>query len=350
LAGRRAWARRLLKRAGMSHALVVETPLPKLDLPRLAQRLADELGEIDRQLRYAGQTVPSPEIKTDVARRFWAFADLAAELEADGAAGGDVRARCRDILGRWLYRSRYWNRSFHKPHGYAGDYAMIEWIYDLESDRCEDPTQPGIVNCLDFLYSTADAVPALWHRRRWFADLLRAEHQRRGGELRVLDVACGGARYMRDFLMTAGDVSRVAITLADQDAAALAFCRGRSLVQWNAQIETVPSSIVKLAGRLAERRFDVVISAGLFDYLNEAVATRVLGQLASLLAPGGVVAFSNFHVGDGSRLLKDWFLDWPLVYREDRECAALMPAALAVATARSENRALVYATGRRVET
>jgi SAM-dependent methyltransferase len=333
----------------MSQGLVIETPLPMLDLPRLAQRLADELGEIDRQLRRSGRTVPSPEIKSDVARRFWAFADLAAELEADNRVADGVRTRCREILGRWLYRSRYWSRSFHKPHGYAGDYTMIEWIYDLESDRCEDPTQPGIVNCIDFLYTTAHAVPALWHRRRWFADLLRREHERRGGELRVLDVACGGARYLRDFLMSAGDVSRVTLTLADQDASALAFCRGRSLAQWNAQVETVPSSIVKLASRLAERRFDVVISAGLFDYLNQGVATRVAGQLAALLAPGGIMAFSNFHVGDGSRLLKDWFLDWPLVYREDHECLALLPGTLAVSTSRSDNRALVYATGRRLE-
>ena len=68
--------------------------------------------------------------------------------------------------------------------------------------------------------------------------------------------------------------------------------------------------------------------------------------MAALLAPGGVVAFSNFHTSDPSRVVKDWLVDWPLIYRDDNECAALLPPTLAIATERPDNRALCYATGR----
>ena len=149
--------------------------------------------------------------------------------EAGGTVDDSVRAQCRDILGGWLFRSRYFNRSFHKPHGYAGDFMIIEWIYDLETDGCEDPAQPGIVNCLDYLYSTIHAVVSVQQRRRWFSRLLHAETRPGRRSLRVLDVACGGARYIRDFLAATDDASGMQITLVDQDVAALAYCRTRSL-------------------------------------------------------------------------------------------------------------------------
>jgi len=329
-------------------ALAVDDVPPTPDLRRLATSLAHEIANVDRQLRREGQTVPSADIKQHVAGRFWAFVDQAAQVEAQAGVDLALRTQCRNILAPWLWRSRFFNRSYHKPHGFAGDFRIIEWIYDLESDRCDDPAQPGIVNCLDYVYSTIHAVVSVQQRRRWFTRLLHAERERLDGKLRVLDVACGGARYIRDFLASGRDVSAVEITLVDQDAAALAFCRTRSLVPWlaSARIETRPDSMVKLANHLGGRQFDVIISAGLFDYLSDAIARHVLGHMASLLAPGGIVAFSNFHVSDPSRVVKNWFVDWPLIYRDDDACAALLPAALAVASERPDNRALCYATGR----
>jgi hypothetical protein len=68
--------------------------------------------------------------------------------------------------------------------------------------------------------------------------------------------------------------------------------------------------------------------------------------MGSLLAPGGIVAFSNFHPENPSRVVTDWLVDWPLIHRDERACAGLLPPTLAIATERSENRALCYATGR----
>ena len=340
-------ARPLLKPSGMQNNLraLVDAPAAP-DLRRVAMSVANDIARIDRQLRREGQTVPSLEVKQDVARLFWSFVQQVAEVEAQAGIDLTLRGQCRNIVGPWLWRSRFFNRSYHKPHGFAGDFRIIEWIYDIETDRCDDPAQPGIVNCLDYVYQTIDAVIGVQQRRRWFVRLLHAERERLGGELRVLDVACGGARYIRDFLESGRDVSAVQVTLVDQDPAALAFCRTRSLVPWMARIETRSDSIVKLADQLRGREFDVIISSGLFDYLNETIARHVLSHMASLLAPGGVVAISNFHPSNPSRLVTDWLVDWPLIHRDDGQCAALFPPELTVATDRSENRALCYATGR----
>jgi len=332
---------------------VANISAPGDDVVVAAQDLAGYIAALDRDLRATGTTVPDDDSKRGLMQQFWSFIGVIAGH--DGALGGARPAlmrRCREILGPWLFRSRTWNRAYYKPHGYAGDFLMIEWVYDLERDGCDDPTQPGIVNCLDHLMTTLHGARSLWERRRWFLRLLRHEHERRGGRLRILDVAAGGARYIRDFLDGAAgpppDPGRVEITLCDQDPAALAFCRLRSLAPWLDRVVTRAAPITRLPGRLPPgAAFDVVIAAGLFDYLRDRVAAAVLAQLASLLAPGGVLAFSNFHPLDPSRAVKDWLMDWPLVYRDEAACARLFPATLGDgATARATTGALCYASAR----
>jgi 2-polyprenyl-3-methyl-5-hydroxy-6-metoxy-1,4-benzoquinol methylase len=308
-----------------------------------ARGFVRHLEEIDRGLRRTATTVPPEEVKGRAAASFWALVRTIDSLrrECPGADDEPLRRACREVVGGWLFRSRYFNRSYCKPHGYAGDFRMVEWMYDLEGDRCEDPTQPGVVNCLDHLFATVHSVRSVWERRHYFARLLGEEHRRRGGRLRVLDVACGGSRYTRDFL------SGVEVTLVDQDAAALAFCRTVSLSRWAPRLTTLALPIKRLAESLPAGEFDVVISAGLFDYLETGPGRALVAHLVGLTAPGGVTAVANFQPADPSRSVKDWLVDWPLVYRDEAALAALFPDGAKVQTFASANGSLAYALARR---
>jgi extracellular factor (EF) 3-hydroxypalmitic acid methyl ester biosynthesis protein len=186
---------------------------------------------------------------------------------------------------------------------------------------------------------------SVWERRRWFRDLVAAAYRKRDGALRVLDVAGGGTRYLRDFLETVEPGPRFELTVVDQDAAAIAFCRAQSLAPWASRVRFVCAPIRSLAERLVDSDFDLVISAGLFDYLEAGPARALLAHLASLLAAQGTLAISNFHPGDGSRLVKEWLVEWPLVFRDEAACAELFPAQLRVRTSLSSNQALVFASG-----
>lgn len=302
---------------------------------------------IDRALRRTSTTVPSAATKEEVAAAFWSLlrvVDTYDRLDPPGDTA--LRAECRAIIGPWLYRGRFWNRSYQKPHGYAGDFRMMEWMYDLEHDLCEDPTQPGILNCLDYVYRTVHSVQSVWERRRWFAARLQGEHERCGGKLRVLDIACGGARYTRDFLSLQEDPSGVEITLVDQDAAAISFCRLFSLAPWPDQIRTLSVPASQLNEALPDAQFDVVISTGLLDYLDAEASRQLLAQMVRLTAPGGLIAISNFHPDDPSKNAKDWLTDWPLLYKDEATLKALFPSHVSVSTARSSNGSLVLAQAR----
>ena len=107
-----------------------------------------------------------------------ALARLDDELPGDELA--DTRQRLQSVLNPWLLRSRLWARSWLKPHGFAGDYRMVEWMYELEHDPCACADQPAVVNLLDDLFRSVHSVQAVWHRRGWFGRLI-ASHVRAVG-------------------------------------------------------------------------------------------------------------------------------------------------------------------------
>jgi SAM-dependent methyltransferase len=303
---------------------------------------------VEKDLLRAGASVPALRDKEVVASALW---DLVTRASAtlsvdDHEAIRHVSKRLLERAGKWLFRSRLWSHAFWKPHGYTGDFRMLEWMYDLEARSGDDPTQSAIANCLDYSLTTVHSVVAVWERRRWFRELLSREYQRTGGTLRVLDIACGGARYHRDFLSGSPSAKGVSLTLVDQDVAALAFCRIESLAPWWDQVRTVGKPLKLLPDLLGDETFDVVIASGVYDYFDRDHARHFTTYLSTRVRPGGVVALSNFHPDDESRWVKALLVQWFLIFKTEEELANLFPRTMRVETSRSQNRALAYALAR----
>ncbi len=321
------------------------------DVRRLTDGVADVWRTIDRNARRAGRTLPTDREREAAHESFWgAMRELATrERYLVGSQLMRSRTAVREILNPWLLRSAYWDRSFTKPHGYAGDFRMLEWMYDLEHDPCADPTKPALVNVLDGLYASVHSVRAVWDRRGWFGRLVREHRQGRGGApLRVLDLACGGSRYLRDVMTVAGG-DALAVTFVDQDPAALAFIESWLPQTNGGSCQLVCAPVRRLPQLLPQSTsaepcgFDVVVSTGLFDYLTDADACALLGHMVALTRSDGVTAICNFAPDDASRVVKDWVSDWQLVYRGADELRGLFPTDRHVATETSSDGGLVYA-------
>ena len=95
----------------------------------------------------------------------------------------------------------------------------------------------------------------------------------------------------------------------------------------------------------AGAQFDLVLSTGLFDYLDDQSATALLDHMLDLTRPGGVTAICNVSPGDRSRLVEDWIGDWKLIYRDPSAVEALFPsrARSPLRTSTSPVGGLVYA-------
>ena len=69
--------------------------------------------------------------------------------------------------------------------------------------------------------------------------------------------------------------------------------------------------------------FDLVYSTGLFDYLQQPVARRLVTNLFQLLNPGGRLLVANFLPGIRDVGYMEAFMDWRLVYRDEDALNAL---------------------------
>jgi extracellular factor (EF) 3-hydroxypalmitic acid methyl ester biosynthesis protein len=319
--------------------------LPGGSVLKAAQSFSDFLRETELRLRRAGSPIPSETDKELVAHTFH---QLIANIETyvSGcvkADMGETKDKFRRVIVPWLCRSRLWWRALFKPQGYPGDFQMIEWIYDLETSAGSDRTQCALVNCLDYTLSTVSNVESVWNRRRWLTELLRREFNRKA-RLSVLDIACGGARYIGDFLSSISEPEGVSVTLVDQDAAALTYACDYVLERWRSQLNPINQPIKKLMVDGSIRKYDVIISAGLFDYLGAGIASRLITILLSQLKEGGILALTNFRSGQPSAYCLDWCADWQLIYRDEAAVASLFPLSIVVDISTSTDGGLVYAT------
>ena len=81
----------------------------------------------------------------------------------------------------------------------------------------------------------------------------------------------------------------------------------------------MPGNVIRIPKRLADGdRFDLVLAGGLFDYLSDrAIVSLVHAIYQDLLAPGGVLLFTNMAEGNPWRLLMEYGSDWNLVERSE---------------------------------
>ena len=73
--------------------------------------------------------------------------------------------------------------------------------------------------------------------------------------------------------------------------------------------------------------FDVVYSAGLFDYLRTPTAVQLARDLYSRVSPGGELLVANMVPENQSRWYMEHHLDWPLLYRTRQELLELAGSA-----------------------
>ena len=313
---------------------------PALSPAELARPLCDMLRQLDSQARRERRSTPVKTERRRIRAEFW---HLMEELTYLDASNVHLRDSLHSALHPWLMRGRLWHRSYYKPHGYAGDYRMVEWMYDLEHDGCDDATRNVVENMVDDLFRSVHSVHGVWHRRVVFAQIGLELLTRKKGQLRILDVACGGSRYLHDLAAQILDPSLLNVTLLDQDPAALAFA-GPRLAAAGCTVTTICDRVRSLASAIKSAPpFDYVISTGLFDYLPDQDASALLGSMLNATAPDGQVVICNFSPGDRSRVVKDWVVDWPLIYRTADQLGEIWPTERSV-TWHSPDGGLAYAS------
>lgn len=236
----------------------------------------------------------------------------------------------RELLREAMATVPFVTRCVEKPLGYAGDYATINCVLG-------DPLQgPDLYSRLvNFFVLQFDIAQGHRNRIEVLHQLLlkKAHEAHLGGRpLRVLSIGCGPAEETFRFLNDCPTPEVADITLLDFSREALGWA-GARLEQaqasrpTKARIRLVEESVFNLARKPLDTvvpEFDLVICAGLFDYLTDRFCQRVLHFGVRALHPAGMMLVTNVSPCD-DRVLSQIVLDWDLLYRTTAELNALLP-------------------------
>jgi extracellular factor (EF) 3-hydroxypalmitic acid methyl ester biosynthesis protein len=268
-----------------------------------------------------------------------AFDAMHERLEAI-AAGIEAELRpvhqnfAKRLLHPLMMCSPFAYRTYHKPLGYAGDYEMVNMIL---RDPCEGASLYAKVLNLWFL----SQWPARAHRNRvqHLGGLLVQEAQRGAREsrvIRVLNLGCGPAREVQEFIAAGSLCEQTQLTLLDfndetiQHATAVVEkCRRRYGRRITLQVQKRSvQAILKERNRVVEnpdKQYDFIYCAGLFDYLPDRTCRHLTSVIYDWLAPGGLLAFTNVVDCKPFRHMLEFVLDWHLIYRDEKASLALVP-------------------------
>jgi extracellular factor (EF) 3-hydroxypalmitic acid methyl ester biosynthesis protein len=200
-----------------------------------------------------------------------------------------------------------------KPHGYSGDFEIIDSIYSLRLSG--DPK----LRLWDMFFQAQAAPCAVRNRKAFFHQLLNGlPATTDGSRLRVLNVGCGPARDLREWFLS-GPAAQIFFDCVEMDAKAIQYASGlcRPFLQ---HIEFYHENALRY---VPSRGYDLVWSAGLFDYLNDRVFVRLLKALLAVVKPGGELVVGNFSEFNPSRDYMEIFGDWHLVHRSREQLLSL---------------------------
>ena len=227
-------------------------------------------------------------------------------------------------------------RTYYKPLGYAGDYEMVNMIM---RDPCEGSSLFAKAVNLWFL----SQWPARAHRNRikYLRECLRQESlkgARRGRPIRVLNLGCGPAREVQEFLAQDPLSDHAEFTLLDFNEETIQHTRQtleefkrrfgrRAALQF--QRKSVHQVLKEGARTIAapHAAYDFIYCAGLFDYLPDRTCKQLMNIFYGWLAPGGLVAATNVDNCRPFRHMLEFVLDWHLIYRDTRKSSTLLPDA-----------------------
>jgi extracellular factor (EF) 3-hydroxypalmitic acid methyl ester biosynthesis protein len=69
---------------------------------------------------------------------------------------------------------------------------------------------------------------------------------------------------------------------------------------------------------------DVIVCAGLFDYLSDRVASKLIDALLQKLRPGGTLYIGNVSSAIPDVFTMSYFMEWNLVLRDERQLLNLV--------------------------
>jgi extracellular factor (EF) 3-hydroxypalmitic acid methyl ester biosynthesis protein len=290
--------------------------------------LSDLYSSLDYYLERL-QEYPVVEIVDEMIRELGAFYDVSRRA--------DTLAQFREIcqshpLHRVALQDPFTERAFSKPRGYPGDAVMLDYIY-----RPRQLVLTEIGTAIHFLTTNVSAAKSIiWRRNHLGAEISKTVDRTR--HARILSVASGHLREL-DIVRTMVAQRDFEIVALDQDGESL-----QEAVNSNPDFNISPinKSISHLFKASDTEKYDMIYSAGLFDYLPTKTASNLLSRLLEMLAPSGRLLVGNYAPENYGRGYMEGMMGWSLLYRAEGELEAMLRSDRDASVYRDEPGNVVY--------
>ena len=189
-----------------------------------------------------------------------------------------------------------------QPYGYAGDFELIDRLYTRYISN-----DPAISNWDAFAQAQPAAV-AVRNRKAYFIDLLEKKRA-----LRVLNIASGPCRDIKEYYER-HPLSATEIDCVEVDGRAIEFAK--KLLSNVKNVHFIQQNVISLK---VEKEYDLVWSAGLFDYFNDDLFVRILAKLIRGLPGNGEIVIGNFSDSNPNRAFMEVGMNWHLHHRSPEQ-------------------------------
>ncbi|MCJ7811804.1 class I SAM-dependent methyltransferase [bacterium] len=209
---------------------------------------------------------------------------------------------CTEIESSMMHK-----RTRKKPLGYAGDFQLIDWIYTKKT------TSNRKGRLFDLLFHSYEATESVRNRKQYFIQKCNELSRNKKSQFDILNIGCGSCRDVLEMYQYSRNGEHIYFHCVDQEKKAIQYAKkllANTHIQKNIYLEN--KNIFKLK---TAKKYDMIWSAGLFDYLEDSIAILLLKKIWRYLKEDGQIIFGNFSPKNPTRKGMEIVGKWHLIHR-----------------------------------
>ena len=214
----------------------------------------------------------------------------------------------RTVIRESLNENTLIGHGFVKPFGYPGDFSLIHNIYQKYVNPDKRYTN------WDRFFQDQAGAHAVRNRKEYFLKRCSEIDKGDGKKKRVLILGSGPATDVHEYMENHPD-SNIHFDLVDFDQNAIDFAKLQN-TQFNDSIDYFKINVLRFK---PYQWYDLIWSAGLFDYFKDKHFVYMIGKYYKYLAEGGEFIIGNFSNSNPTRRLMEVLSDWYLNHRSKND-------------------------------
>lgn len=225
-------------------------------------------------------------------------------------------------LRHLFVRGDYSKWTVEKPLGYAGDYQIIDYIYQ------NNPKTTGYHRLFDNYYQMTAMCVAVRNRKEDFKRLiLNYVRDNPKKQISILNLGCGACTDVKELLdlFKENNINKkIVFDCYDNEKKAIE-CAKEKLKKYKkvnlVKVNPLRLIVAKKISRVFPRQYDLIYATGVFDYFERKLAVKLISNLRKALNKDGRLIVSNVRdkYSNPTFHYMDWAGEWELIYRTDEE-------------------------------